>query len=163
MTPTGKRARVTSRTRVTVVLGSPTEDRLVSPERSCSDAVVSVPTIAGLHSVIACLEELILWPVLRHKEFVALRMRPPTGVLLHGPPGVGKTAVTRALVARASALTQCKLVSIDASEVSRPALLTLPNRCCMMYHALRRYLLLRLVRVNHGCALLSLMRHPSRH
>ena len=88
------------------------------PALEDSAASVAVEdAIAGLDAVVASLKELVLWPVLRHDEFLRLGVQPPTGVLLHGPPGVGKTAVTRAVVTQASTVTACKLITLDAAEV----------------------------------------------
>ena len=58
---------------------------------------VSYEDIGGLHKEIARIREMIELP-LRHPEvFDRLGIEAPKGVLLHGPPGCGKTLIARAV------------------------------------------------------------------
>ena len=41
--------------------------------------------------------ELVELPLQKPEVFERLGIRPPTGVLLHGPPGCGKTLIARTL------------------------------------------------------------------
>ena len=75
-------------------------------------------SIAGIDSAVAAMRELVLWPV-THADVVKLSAPAAVshGVLLHGPPGVGKTAVTRAVVAEARRYCDVHFAVIDGPEV----------------------------------------------
>ena len=47
--------------------------------------------IGGLDKQILELVEAVVLPVTRKKDFEALGIKPPKGVLLYGPPGTGKS------------------------------------------------------------------------
>ncbi|HEV2301835.1 MAG TPA: AAA family ATPase, partial [Stellaceae bacterium] len=56
--------------------------------------------VAGLDAVKRALEEAIAWPLREPALFARLRLEPPRGILLYGPPGNGKTLIVQALASR---------------------------------------------------------------
>ena len=92
---------------------SPTHDLTVTVEdfaaarlevapSALRDVAVDVPdvrfdSVGGLDAVKAALAEAVLLPIAHADLFAELGVRPPRGILLAGPPGVGKTLLAKAL------------------------------------------------------------------
>nr|POE54901.1 putative aaa domain-containing protein c16e9.10c [Quercus suber] len=57
---------------------------------------VSLDDLGGMDDVMQQLSELLVRPLLAPEEYAELNVKLPNGVLLHGPPGCGKTMLARA-------------------------------------------------------------------
>lgn len=75
-----------------IVVRSPTTQELVG---FSTDAALA--DVGGMHDVLPKLREAIELPLTNPSVYRELGIVPPRGVLLHGPPGAGKTFVARAL------------------------------------------------------------------
>lgn len=97
--------KVTSETRLTI-LNEPAPEGKGLPRTTYED-------IGGLHEEIQRVREMVELP-LRHPElFQRLGIEPPKGVLLHGPPGCGKTLLARAVANESEA----NFFSINGPEI----------------------------------------------
>lgn len=66
------------------------------PEAEYSD-------IGGLDKQIEELREAIVFPIMHKEKFEKIGLTPPKGVLMHGPPGTGKTMLARACASQTNA------------------------------------------------------------
>lgn len=74
---------------------------------------IAYEDVGGLHRELSSIREMIELP-LRHPEiFEQLGIDPPKGVLLHGPPGCGKTLIARAVANE----TDAKFFGLSGPEI----------------------------------------------
>lgn len=60
---------------------------------------VSLTDLGGLDDVVQELGDLVILPMTRPQVYMSSNVQPPRGVLLHGPPGCGKTMIANAFAA----------------------------------------------------------------
>src|SRR5712692_252114 len=85
-------------------------------EKPVSEVKVSRITyedIGGLHDEIQRIREMVELPLKHPELFKRLGIDPPKGVLLHGPPGCGKTLIAKAVANEAEA----HFVAINGPEI----------------------------------------------
>lgn len=77
-----------------------------APKRRKADAIdrsppthVSLADLGGLDDVMQELADLLILPMTRPQVYSASNVQPSRGVLLHGPPGCGKTMIANAFAA----------------------------------------------------------------
>ena len=70
-------------------------------------------------------------PIRRPERFAALGMAAPTGVLLYGPPGCGKTLVAKAVANESGA----NFISIKAGPLGRRSSLACPSGLALLHVA----------------------------
>lgn len=60
---------------------------------------ISLFDIGGVEDVLQQMKELLVLPLLRPRKYIETNVSVPRGILLHGPPGCGKTVISRAFAA----------------------------------------------------------------
>ncbi|KAL2802794.1 P-loop containing nucleoside triphosphate hydrolase protein [Aspergillus granulosus] len=74
---------------------------------------VSLSDLGGLDDVVQQLGDLVILPMTRPQVYLSSNVQPPRGVLLHGPPGCGKTMIANAFAAELGV----PFISISAPSV----------------------------------------------
>ena len=91
--------------------------KMVEPS-AMREVLIEIPNvkwddIGGLERVKQSLKEVIEWPLKYGESFKRLGIRPPTGVLLYGPPGCGKTLLAKAVANESGA----NFISVKGPEL----------------------------------------------
>lgn len=76
---------------------------------------VSYSDIGGINNQLREVREAIEDPILNPDKFEEIGIEPPSGVLLHGPPGTGKTMLAKAVANK----TNAKFLKLAASELAQ--------------------------------------------
>lgn len=74
---------------------------------------ITLSSLGGLEEVKEQLMETVGMPILHPEIYLATGIEPPRGVLLHGPPGCGKTTIANALAGE----LQVPFISVSAPSV----------------------------------------------
>lgn len=78
----------------------PAKRRKAAPETDRSPPThVSIEDLGGADEVIMDLTELTALALFQPERYIASKVQPPRGILLHGPPGCGKTMIANVLAA----------------------------------------------------------------
>ncbi|KAJ7175747.1 AAA family ATPase [Mycena filopes] len=78
------------------------------------DENAAYDSVGGLNKQIAEIRDLLEIPLTRPELFRYFGLKPPRGILLHGPPGTGKTHLARAIAAS----TRSAVLVINGPELS---------------------------------------------
>jgi transitional endoplasmic reticulum ATPase len=104
---------ISSSTRLLVASASTNPRSDNQPDSRDREGRISYEDIGGLRSQVARIREMIELPLRYPEVFERLGIDPPKGVLLHGPPGCGKTLIARAIAHE----TDARFFSISGPEV----------------------------------------------
>jgi transitional endoplasmic reticulum ATPase len=96
-----------------VLIGAQTAIRLAGAAAGRERGAITYEDIGGLRREIRRIREMIELPLRYPEVFERLGIDPPKGVLLHGPPGCGKTLIARAVAQETSA----HFVHVNGPEV----------------------------------------------
>src|SRR3989339_1558046 len=91
--------------------------KMVEPS-AMREVLIEIPKvrwedIGGLEDVKKSMKEVVEWPLKYPDSFKRLGIKPPTGVLLFGPPGCGKTLLAKAVANESGA----NFISVKGPEL----------------------------------------------
>ncbi|XP_067207790.1 ATPase family gene 2 protein homolog A-like isoform X2 [Linepithema humile] len=81
------------------------------------DLNVKWSDICGQRKLKNKLEQALEWPHIHYEAFQRLRIEPPTGVLIIGPPGCSKTMIAKAFATKKSLRKKLNFLSIKGPEI----------------------------------------------
>jgi transitional endoplasmic reticulum ATPase len=93
-------------------------DTLLVVERPRADAprtedIITYDDLGGMDQELRKIREMVELPLTHPEIFERLGMKPPKGVLLHGPPGCGKTLLARAIAHE----TDTRFIYVSGPEI----------------------------------------------
>ncbi|XP_003741894.1 ATPase family protein 2 homolog [Galendromus occidentalis] len=82
------------------------------------DVVLEIPKvnwkdIGGMEDVKKRFRQCVEWPILHKEAFQRFKIKPPSGLLMYGPPGCSKTMIARALATESS----LNFLAVNGSEL----------------------------------------------
>jgi len=91
--------------------------KLISPS-ALREVFIEVPNIrwediGGLEELKETLKDVVEWPLTHSEDFKRIGIQPSKGVLLFGPPGTGKTMLSKAVATESKA----NFISVKGSEI----------------------------------------------
>lgn len=92
---------ITANTRITIT--DDLEDKRANHELFSRGRPLYDGHLAGMDDALASLREVVIWPYLHPNDASRLGFEFPRGLLIHGPPGVGKSAAVRMVTAELNA------------------------------------------------------------